>query len=179
MSALGGGIGGGVSITQVRDEINSNLGWMRAFDTQYTEGSPFSIANGVTSNLPNNAGETIVSQLPDGVSTFYDAATGKIISDSELGKYTFTIRFKAKNTAANGAYLQFGIDIGGTFGVIFKDSQLFVKGADTEQSFNFVAPGYTGSTFLANGGVVKIGTVGGTSSIYDIEYQIERTRKGV
>lgn len=168
---------GGSTEAQIQEAANKLVGWQRVADTQYTEASPFPIANGASLALPNNAGEIIDSQLPDGVTTFYDSATGKIVPENELDKMTFTIRFKAKNTAANGAYLQFGIDIGGTFGVIFEDSQLFVKGANTEQSFNFVAPGYTGATFLANGGEVKVSSVGGNSSIYDIEYQLERTKK--
>lgn len=167
----------GITEKEAQDAANKMIGWQRVADTQYTESAPFSVGSGVTVTLPNNAGEEINSQMPDGVLSFYDSATSKITPENDLDKMVFTIRFKAKNSAANGAYLQFGIDIGGTFGVIFEESKVFVKGANTEQSFNFVSPGYTGSTFLANGGEIKITSVGGTSSIYDIEYQIERTKR--
>lgn len=155
-----------------------NMGWARYADTQYTEASPFSVASGATVSLPNNAGETITSQLPTGVTSFYDSVTGKITPDTELDKMVFTYRFKAKTSSASNASLSFGIDIGGTFGIIFPDSRLFIKGANIEQPFNFVMPGYTGATFLANGGTPKITSIGGTASIYDIELQIERTQKG-
>ena len=40
-------------------------------------------------------------------------------------------------------------------------------------------PGYTGSTFLANGGIPTITSIGGDTSIYNIELQVERTQKGI
>ena len=169
---------GGLTAADVQNTIDANVGWARYADTQYTEASPFTVASGVTASLPNNAGQTITSQLPTGVTAFYDSATGKIIPDTELDKMVFTYRFKAKTSSASNASLSFGIDIGGTFGIIFPDSRLFIKGANTEQPFNFVMPGYTGSTFLANGGTPKITSIGGTTSIYDIELQVERTQKG-
>ena len=180
MAKIGGS--GGISTAEADSLFYSNLraenGWARYFDTQYIEASPFTVADAATVALPNNSGQTIKSQLPDGVTDFYDSATGKIIAVNELDKFTFTYRFFAKNSAAANSYIKFGIDIGGTFGLIFPDSQLFIKGADTEQAFNFVMPGYTGATFLANGGIPTITSIGGTSSIYNIELQVERTQKG-
>jgi len=180
MAKIGGsgGIGSAEAASIALAQIQGIQGWARYADTQYTEGSPFSVADGATVALPNNAGETIKSQLPTGVTDFYDSVTGKIIAVNELDKFTFTYRFKAKNSAAANSYIAFGVDIGGTFGVIFPDSRLFIKGANTEQVFNFVMPGYTGATFLANGGLPTITSVGGTTSIYAIELQIERTQKG-
>jgi len=169
---------GGLTAADVQGIIDENTGWARYADTQYTEASAFVVQSGQTLALPNNSGETITSQLPTGVTSFYDSVTGKITPDTELDKMVFTYRFKAKTSSASNASLSFGIDIGGTFGIIFPDSRLFIKGANTEQPFNFVMPGYAGATFLANGGIPKITSIGGTASIYDIELQIERTQKG-
>lgn len=160
-------------------KIQEIQGWARYFDTQYTEASPFTVLEDSTVALPNNAGQTIKTQLPTGVTDFYDSATGKIIAVNELDKFTFTYRFLAKNSAAANSYIQFGIDIGGSIGIIFPDSRLFIKGANTEQSFNFTMPGYTGSTFLANGGIPTITSIGGDTSVYNIELQVERTQKGI
>lgn len=181
MAKIGGS--GGVDSAEAGSialaKIQEIQGWARYFDTQYTEANPFVVASDTTVSLPNNAGRTIKTQLPTGVADFYDSATGKIIAVNELDKFTFTYRFLAKNSAQDNAELRFGIDIGGSFGVIFPDLRSFDKGANTEQPFNFVMPGYTGSTFLANGGIPTITSIGGNASIYNIELQVERTQKGI
>lgn len=170
---------GGTAVTdeQIQSALNTILGYAVYFDTQYTSASPLVITQDATIPLPNNAGN-IIDQLPDGVTTFYDSVTGKIIPDNAFDRLQITLRFLAKTSAANGASVNFGVDIGGTFGIIFPDSRPFIKGANTEQPFNFVMPGYTGATFLANGGLPTITSLGGNTSIYDIELHVERTYKG-
>jgi hypothetical protein len=149
---------------QFADLIDSmrGTGWASYSDTQYTEASPFSVPdNGTTYSLPNNAGTKIDAYLPFGVTSFYNV----------------TIRFKAKNDAAQGGFFNFGIDIGGSLGIIFKESVIFAKGANIETSFSIDTPGYSLTTFVANGGVIKITSGSGNITIYDIEYQIVREHK--
>tara|TARA_R110001592_G_C13193009_1_gene753659 strand:+ start:956 stop:1510 length:555 start_codon:yes stop_codon:yes gene_type:complete len=169
---------GGITLQQVRNEIYTQQGWARYVDTQYDVNTPFVIAEDAFIPLPNNAGEIINSQLPIGVDSFYDPLLGVILPDTDLDKLRFTFRFKAKTDAPSGGQLGFGIDIGGSLGVIFKDSRLFIKGANVEQDFTFDIGGYTGSTFLTNKGTPLIGAIRGNASIYDVELQIERTQKG-
>lgn len=149
----------------------SKLGWARYVGDKYTVSSPFTIAQGVTSTLPNNAASKIETYLPFGITSFYD---GNKITPAKVGDYyIFTIRFKAKGTNTNSVF-NFGIDIGGSLGIIFPETILFPKGANTEQKFSIDATGYSLDTFLSNGGLVKITAVTGNISIYDIEFQITR-----
>jgi len=165
-------------------KINNNLidiynktGWAQYSDTVYTVGSPFVINSGVTSILPNNAGSNITTYLPSNVSAFYDQATTKITPQNIGDYYGINIRFKAKNTNVNGVF-DIGLDIGGSLGVIFKETFLFAKGAGVEQDFNILISGYSLTTFVANGGIPKITSIVGDTSIYTITYQISRTHKG-
>ena len=159
------------------DSIGGATGWASYRDTLYTEVSPFTIADGVTSTVPNNAGTVINAHLPYGVSSLYDGS--KITPENVGDYYIFTLRFNAKTTQQVGSYLQFGIDIGGAIGEIFKESVLFAKGANTEQAFSIDTPAFTLDTFVANGGLIKLTSGGGTVSIYDIELQVSRIHKGI
>ena len=157
------------------DSLGKRSGWGRYVDNQYTEGSPFTITEGVQSALPNNKATVIEDYLPDGVATFYD---GTVITPENVGDYyTITIRFKAKNSGNVGGHFDFSIDLGGDIGEQFKESLIFAKGSNTEQSFSIDTPFYSSDTFVANGGTVKIYAHSGNLSIYDIEYQITRVNK--
>ena len=156
--------------------LDNPLGWASYVDTTYVVGAPFAIAEGATSTLPNNSGTVIDDYLPTGVVKFYDQATSKLTPQNVGDFYSFSIRFKAKNSNLAG-YFDFGIDIGGSLGIIFKETQLFLKGANTEQSFSITCNGYSLDTFIANGGLIKIHSILGNTTIYDIQYQINRTYK--
>lgn len=161
----------------VNREFDTRTGWASYTDNVYTSASPLSVTSGSTVTLTNNAATSITSNLPTGVTAFYNSGTSKITPQNNGDYYDITIRFKAKNTETQGGYFDFGIDIGGSLGVIFKESKLFVKGANTEQNFSITCSGYSAATFVANGGLVKITGGNGTTTIYDIEFQISRTHK--
>lgn len=152
-------------------------GWASYTDTVYTSSSPFTINSGVTSTLPNNAGTVINTQLPSGVSSFYNSATSKFTPSNDGDYYTVTVRFKAQTTAPTAGYLDFGIDIGGALGVQFKETKIFAKGAGIEHNFSIVVPCYTGSTFIANGGLMKLTSGNGNMTVYDINFQFDRVHK--
>jgi len=161
-------------------QLNKRTGWASYKDTVYTLASPFTILDTVTSAIPNNAGTVINNQLPLGVTSFYNSGTGKITPELEGDYYITTIRLKASTTAVMGGHADFGIDIGGALGVIFKETIIFAKGANVEHNFAFVCPGYTAATFVANGGIPKLTALGGGDvKIYDIEYQIDRTHRAI
>ena len=156
------------------DEVNlPKTGWAQYMDTAYTSTSPFDIADGSFVTLPNNAGSKIETYLPVGVTALYDSTAGKI-TPKAIGDYnTISIRFKAVASTST-THLDFGIDIGGTPGVIFGDIKVFPKGAGVEHSFSISCPGFSLGTFVANGGVVKLGASGGDIEVYNIEFQIVR-----
>ena len=145
-------------------------GWGVYIDTNYTAGSPF-LANQSASYiaLPNNKGNVIETYLPSGVTTFYD---GTKITPKNIGDYySISIRFDAKNSSSTG-YFSIGIDLGGSIGIAFKETLVFAKGANTEQSFSITVPAYSLGTFISNGGIIKILAEQGNASIYNILYHV-------
>lgn len=152
-------------------------GWASYADTRYTSADPFIVNSGVTSTLLNNSGTVINNQLPIGVTSFYDSTTSKITPQNDGDYYVVTVRFKAQTTAPTAGYFDFGIDIGGAMGVQFKETKIFAKGAGIEHNFSITVPLYSASTFIANGGLVKITSGNGDMTIYDVAYHIDRTHK--
>ena len=156
----------------------TGTGWASYSDGLYTLASPLSIAPGVTVTLTNNAATSIKSQLPVGVTDFYNSATSKITPGSVGDGYGISVRFKAKSTSVSD-FFDFGIDIGGTQGVIFKQTRTFIKGANTEVAFDISINAFSLTTFIANGGLVKITAGNGTMSVYSVVYDIFRTHKAL
>jgi hypothetical protein len=148
-------------------------GWVSYRDTAYTSGSPFTIVSGATSYLPNNAGNVIDRYIQTDTASLYDAVNGKI-TPRNVGDYQIiTVRFLATCTNPNTS-MDFGVDLGGSIGVAFRDSKQFPKGSGTEHPFSFVCPCYSLDTFIANGGKPQITAFSGDIDIYNIEYQIAR-----
>lgn len=156
-------------------QVRGSQGWANYADTQYTVSSPFSVAGGTTVTLPNNAGTTINTYIPTGVTSFYNSATSKITPNTLGDAYTINVRFSAK-TSMNNDFLEVGIDIGNPT-TVTAETKPFLKGANNEQKFNFVFPVFSLATFLANGGLIKVTSGSGTLSIYNITYFITRTYK--
>ena len=170
---------GGTTIVDINEEISKQSGWAVYRDSQHTLASPQTIAQGATGILTNNANLIIDSQIPaDAVGQMWDVVNSKILPISENDYYTWILRFKAKNSVGNGGYMNIGIDIGGTFGTIFLGSHAFIRGSNVEQSFNISMDGYTGSTFIANGGIPKLTSSNGITTVYDKEFHFIRNHKG-
>lgn len=153
-------------------QIKSRDGWASYSTTAYTNASPFTVAPNTTVTLPNNANNSITSDLPLGVTAFYNGTTNKITPVAVGDAYTVNVRFKARTTM-NNDYLTLFIDIGaGT--QINAEAKQFLKGANTEQAFSFTMPIFTLATFVANGGEIKVSSNSGTISIYDVTFYINR-----
>ena len=153
-------------------------GWASYTDSIYTVGSPLSIANGVTATVNNNAATVIKTYIPFGVTSFWNSATAKITPANTGDGYTFCLRCKIKPSSAD-TYLDFGIDVGGLVGVLFKQTIMLPKGAGIEHDINIECTGYSPATFVTNGGIMKITANGGTLSIYNIELQVHRYHSSV
>ena len=165
------------------DKVNDNFteaysftGWGRYLDNTYTSGSPLSISNGVRATLTNNALNKLETQLPTGVTTFFNESTQKVTAINDGDSYNLSIRFKAKMSVNNG-YFDIDLDIGGTQGIISQESIVFTRGSGTEQRFDVDLTVFSGSTFVANGGTLSITPQNGNMDIYDISFVIVRTHK--
>lgn len=149
-----------------------HTGWAVYRDTAYTSGSPFVISSGTKVTLPNNAGTVLDSELPDGVTEFYDGT--KLVPDLVNNYYVLTVRFKASYSGGTAAVAEFGVDIGQASD-IFQEVLQFPKGSGTVHAFSLVVPHYTGNDFVTNGGLVKLESIaGGNISVYGIEYHIAK-----
>lgn len=160
------------------NDLNKNTGWAQYKDTVFTSGSPFTVSSGVTSTLPCNAGSKIETQLPTGYDMLFNSATNKLKAFNSDDKYLLNVRFKAKTSVTND-FLTIGIDIGGTQNIIVSEDVLFTRGANVEQTFNIILTYFTRSTFLSNGGLIKITAKNGNIQIYDITIIPELTHKAI
>lgn len=152
-------------------------GWAQYGDSKYTELLPLVVSAGTTSVIDiDGLSNTIKTQLPVGVSDLYDVSTSKITPISSGDGYIFTLGFKASNTSNNGDATIF-VDIGGVFNRLFARVFRFPRGSGTAHEFYFSSSFYTLNTFLANGGLIKIESGIGNTSVYDIVLQVHRTHK--
>ena len=164
---------------QAASIINSNFtelygvfGWAQYADTQYTVGSPFSVAGNVDTVLPNNALNNIETQKPLDVATFYD---GSVITGRNGDGIAITVDMLAIPTNANTSYVEIWFDIGSGQD-LYKRIISFPKGNGVERPINFSVSGYTLGTWEANGATVYV-RADNTVNLYDIRYVITRTSK--
>jgi len=153
-------------------EIYGNFGWAQYADTQYTSGSPFSVAANTDTILPNNAGNNIETQKPLDVDTFYD---GTVITGRNGDGIAITVDLLAIPTNANTSFVEIWFDIGSGQD-LYKRIITFPKGNGVVRPINFSVSGYTLNTWEANGATVKV-RADNTVDLYDIRYVITRTSK--
>lgn len=158
-------------------QTDNATGWAQYSGSTYTSGSPLVINATTTAVLPNNgASSSITSQLPTGVTAFVNTANGKITPQLDGDFYVIDIRFKATSSSVDGV-IDVGIDIGGAQGIIRQHTVALRKGIGVEQRVALSFPVFAGSTFVANGGEVKVTSIVGNTSIYDITFVVDRTHK--
>lgn len=156
------------------NQFSLGAGWASYKDTSKTSGAPQVITPaGGYAALINNAGITIDTYKPADTAAFYDVATGKM-TPTRLGDYRIlTVRFSATCTHPD-TLMEFGLDIGGSIGIISKDFRIFPKGAGVQHDVTFVSPVYALDTYLANGSIAKLMVLNGDVNIWNVEYQIAR-----
>lgn len=153
---------------------NDITGWASYNDTEYTSSNKLSLTAGQDNQLSNNAGSVVNNQLPLGVTSFW--SNNKITPHRSGDAYVLRITFSSE-IANSAGYFDLKIDIGGSQGVILNKVDLFPKGGNTPHTFSTSNLIYTGDTFLANGGTIKINP-SHTMLIWDINILIARIHKG-
>lgn len=154
---------------------SASPGWARYVDTQYTQASPLSLTDGVQVTLPNNGGSTTKSRIS---SDFYDSSTKKIVGLKLNEVQIISIEFKAEAPNANQTYLDLAIANGGGNIQNLEKAIGFVRGNATPEIFHNIFQYYIDQDFIDNGATIKIKTVGGSGTIWDIEYFIQRSQYG-
>ena len=172
----GSGLWGSIanSLNSNFTELYSATGWARYGDTTYTSGSPFTVTAGTLVDLPNDAGSVINSQIPSGITAFYD---GTVITPENSGDfYDLSIRLTTESSVNEGT-IRLTVDIGGDQGEIVSDARRLGRGTGAANQLTFAFGVFTLDTFIANGGTVRVEAIDGDQSIYDIVYVISRTHK--
>ena len=159
------------------EDLYSATGCEQIKDTTYTSGSPLTIATGVTGKIQTGTVTKIQTQLPSGVTTFWDTTTDKILGVNNGDAFTLSLRFKAKMNVING-YFDIALNIGGSLNKISNETAVFTRASGTEQKFDIDLSYFTGTTFIENGGTIEIIPTNGDIEIYDIVLVIFRTHKG-
>lgn len=157
-----------------RGSADDFTGWADYSDTQYTSAAPFQLST-TKVTLPNNAGNTVDSQKPIDITTFYDPATQTITGRNGDG-INITFEFKIRPTSNQATRVTVSIDIGGTVGEIYTRDFVTSKGVNQENFYISSFNAYTLNTWETNGGAVKV-VASSNVDIYDIRYVITRTHK--
>jgi len=152
-----------------------SLGWARYVDSQYTEASPLSLATDTDTPLPNNSGTVVNSDVSI---NFYNNSSQKITPQNLNDVYLITIEWKAATPNANQTHLNLSIQNGGGLVENLDVALAYVKGNATTQVFHNIFQYYIDQDFLDNGASLHIQSHGGTSTVWDIQYFIQRTQNG-
>jgi len=157
-----------------RGGADSSLGWARYDDSTYTSSNKLSLALDTEVVLPNDAGSVYRSHT--GVD-YYNSSTQKVIADTENDTYLMTVVFKYSAPNANQTYLEMHFEGGnGAPYDRIRDTITFPKGNDTEHDHHAMFQYYADSSFAANGSQWKITANGGTASVWDIIFFIQKVQ---
>lgn len=159
------------------DQLVLPTGWAYYVDSTYTSGSPLAITAATRTKLTIDGlgATTDITQLPSGVSAFWDTTSNKITPALLDDSYDVRLKFTILPTGA-GPYVDIEFDIGGGVGVVAADTRSLVKGA-VAAVVTFPVPLFAKSTFISNGCEIYL-TPNNNSSVYDIELMVTRTHRG-
>lgn len=176
------------TLTQTTPEIQTLLdhtdskGWANYDDGTYTVGSPLSITSAaglVKLECDGTGPNTVISELPPGVSALWDTTNDKIIGIKSGDAFDVRADFKAKNDNISGQ-MDVIFDIGDPSGIpITSRSVTFPKGSNTEITFSIGIPLFSMATFIANGCKIYLQSITGNTLIYDISVFIKKDYDGI
>ena len=154
--------------------IGSGLGWTRYDDGTYTSSNKLALSDGVEVTLPNNGASVYRSYT--GID-YYNSSTSKILADNENDTYVMTIVFKYAAPNANQTHMDVQLQGGnGTPYDRIRSEVTFPKGNDVEHDFHRVFQWYADSDFVDLGATWKITASGGSATVWDIIYFIQKTQ---
>lgn len=152
----------------VSNTPNKLTGWASYKDSQYTEASPFSVSPASQLVIPNNS-ETTTTNLPTGVSSFYNKTSQKMLLVDTHGLYSIRVRLKVKPLSTSGfVNISFSKD---TTEIPFS-VDLPLRGDSLEQDVNVSTIIYGDESIVANGLSARIKTFATGIQIYNVEFVI-------
>lgn len=163
--------------TAIRNDVQGT-GWAQYQDTQYTQGSPFTVAQGVTSPLPINGINSITTHLPEGVTSLYNGT--RITPDLVGDFYDVRVSFRGSASINNGGFT-IDIDIsaaGDGSNIVASCPVRMLSGSGSERVYTVNVPVYSLNTFVANGGLIRVSAENGNITLYNATLVIARVHKG-
>lgn len=132
-------------------------GWDFHLDGEYTIGSPRTILAGVRTHITiDGAFEDTGHPVITHPGHFWDVTLNKIIPPAINDFGLVRVAFTGLSVSSQTNRFEVELDVGGTAGIIFRETGVFAKGAGVAQSFNFTMPLFAGADFLANGGIIYV-----------------------
>lgn len=154
-------------------------GWGQYEDSRRIVGSPAqTIATGVRTKFVCNGAYSTIERLPsDAAVSIWDTSNNKHVPIDEFDVYHVRVAFTAENYAGATPYLVTEVDVGGSIGVIYTNTQPLLKSGNA-QAITLSFPVYTGATYFANGGEIYLTYTGtGSCDIYKNSILIVRESK--
>lgn len=161
-----------IQLGNLQNVVQKPLGWGRYNDSTWTELSPLPLLDGVKVKLNNNGN----TKLEYGSDIFYDTTSQKVLAINENDTYIISVVFKAKAPNANTTHLD--IDFYSPVGDFERLNKVlpFDKGNNEIQNFHEVFQYYADADLVNNGLEVEITADGGTATVWDIIFFIQRTQ---
>lgn len=154
--------------------IGSGTGWTRYDDGIYTSSNKLALADGVEVTLPNNGASVYRSYT--GID-YYNSATNKVLADTANDVYIMTIVFKYSAPNANQTHIDLQFEGGnGTPYDRIRGEASFPKGNDVTHDYHQVFQYYADADFVSTGATWKITASGGSATVWDIIYFIQKTQ---
>jgi hypothetical protein len=150
----------------------SGLGWARYDDSTYTSSNKLALVDGVTVNLPNDAASVYRSYT--GVD-YYNGT--RVLADNTNDTYVMTIVFKYSAPNANQTHIDLQFEGGnGTPYDRIRGEATFPKGNDVTHDYHQLFQYYADADFVTNGSYWQITASGGSATVWDIIYFIQKTQ---
>jgi hypothetical protein len=165
------------------DRSVGGIGWASYVDSAATSGSPLELNAGNSYVAPITidglASGSSSAQWPAGVSAPWDTSTNKLIGVNDGDMFDMRLKFSAQD-GASMTLLDIYIDIGGAIGELWRKSIQIAKGASTETEVLISSNYFTGTTFIANGGIIYASTAQSSTDmdIWGIEIVLLRKYVG-
>lgn len=154
-------------------------GWALYTDTQYDAVTPLVVSQGSTVDLPNNAGSKDESSLPTGSPALYDGT--RIQPNSINDTYDVRVTFKASTSSGSNGGFNVSLDLseeGDDSITVASHPVRMLRGANTVQTYTVNFPVFCKENFVANGGLLRIESVTGNLTMYDISLFLVKTYGG-
>lgn len=152
--------------------INDKNGWEWFADSQYTAGSPLSLASATETQITNNrASASLTTYKPTTASPWWDASDSILLPDELGGMYVNRISFTLVPAATN-QFFSIRFRAVATGSILFEQTFTLPKGAGVANIYSVDVPIFYG-TALASGGRFYIES-SGPASMYDISCYIRK-----